>query len=49
MTQIGQPDGSTIITLSDRKTKKRYELKVKDLYGENEEVLYDKKATRIPW
>lgn len=39
MTQGWQPDGSVIITLAKDGEKKSYRLKVKDLYGENEEVL----------
>ena len=34
-----QDDGSVIITLSKRGEDKVYRFKVKDLYGENEEVL----------
>jgi len=39
MSQEIQPDGSVIITLSKRGEKASYRFRVKDLYGENEEVL----------
>lgn len=39
MGQEGQPDGSVIITLSKRGENKTYRFRVKDLYGEHEEVL----------
>ena len=39
MIQEWQPDGSVIITLAKDGEKKSYRLKVKDLYGQNEEVL----------
>jgi len=39
MSQEGQPDGSVIITLSKRGEDKTYRFRVKDLYGEHEEVL----------
>ncbi len=39
MNQERQPDGSVIITLSKRGEGKVYRFRVKDLYGENEEVL----------
>ena len=39
MNQEWQPDGSVIITLSRRGEDKSYRFRVKDLYGENEEVL----------
>jgi len=39
MSQEPQDDGSVIITLSKRGEGKRYRFRVKDLYGENEEVL----------
>jgi len=39
MGQEKQPDGSVIITLSKRGENKSYRFRVKDLYGENEEVL----------
>ena len=42
MQQEGQPDGSVIITLSKRGEHKAYRFKVKDLYGEHEEVLEHK-------
>ena len=39
MTQEGQPDGSVVVTLSKRGENKSYRFRVKDLYGQNEEVL----------
>lgn len=39
MSQDDQPDGSILITLVKRGEGKVYKFKVKDLYGENEEVL----------
>jgi len=39
MTQEEQPDGSVVVTLSSRKYPEIYRFRVKDLYGENEEVL----------
>jgi len=39
MSQEAQPDGSVIITLVKRGEGKRYRFRVKDLYGEHEEVL----------
>lgn len=39
LSQEWQPDGSVIITLSERTKKVKYRMHVKDLYGENEEVL----------
>ena len=39
MSQEEQPDGSVIITLSKRGEGKVYRFRVKDLYGENEEIL----------
>ena len=39
MSQDRQPDGSVIITLVRRGEGKTYRFRVKDLYGENEEVL----------
>lgn len=39
MSQERQPDGSVIITLSKRRENKTYRFRVKDLYGEHEEVL----------
>lgn len=39
MTQAPQPDGSVIITLSKRGENKTYRFRVRDLYGEHEEVL----------
>ena len=38
MHQEKQADGSVIITLSKRGENKSYRLRVRDLYGENEEV-----------
>lgn len=38
-TQEEQPDGSVIITLSKRGEDKTYRFRVKDLYGEHEELL----------
>jgi len=34
-----QPDGSVIITLTSKKYPETYRFRVRDLYGENEEVL----------
>jgi len=39
MSQERQPDGSVIITLSKTGEDKIYHLRVKDLYGKDEEVL----------
>ena len=39
MNQEGQSDGSVIITLTDRKGKKHYKGRIKDLYGPNEEEV----------
>ncbi len=39
MSQEQQPDGSVIITLSKRDEAQTFKFRVKDLYGENEEVL----------
>ncbi len=39
MNQDWQPDGSVIVTLRKRGEGKVYRFRVKDLYGENEEVL----------
>ena len=39
MSQMHQPDGSVIITLSSRKYPEVYRFRVRDLYGPNEEVL----------
>jgi len=39
MFQEIQPDGSVIITLSKRGEAESYRFRVRDLYGENEEVL----------
>ena len=39
MQQVWQPDGSVIITLIDNKTDKVYKLRVRDLYGENEQEV----------
>ena len=41
MHQEWQPDGSVIITISDRKEKKAWELKVKDLYKKKEKVEWE--------
>jgi len=41
MSQERQPDGSVIITLSKRGEGKSYRFCVKDLYGANEEVLWE--------
>ena len=38
MRQEWQPDGSVIITLAKRGEKLAYRFRVRDLYGENEEV-----------
>lgn len=49
MNQEWQPDGSVIITLSKRDNPIIYRLRVKDLYGEHEEVLeYEEKETKTP-
>jgi len=42
MSQERQPDGSVVITLAKRGERKSYRFRVKDLYGENEEVLEHK-------
>lgn len=42
MNQQWQPDGSVIITLSKRGENKTYRLRVRDLYGEHEELLEHK-------
>lgn len=39
MSQEQQPDGSVLITLSKDDEDKLYRFKVKDLYGEHEELL----------
>jgi len=39
--QIEQPDGSVIITLTKRGDDKTYRFQVKDLYGPDEEVLWE--------
>ena len=39
MSQERQPDGSVIITLAKEGEAQIYRFKVKNLYGENEEVL----------
>jgi len=39
MQQEPQPDGSVIITLVDRVKDKVYKLRVRDLYGENEQEV----------
>lgn len=41
MSQEGQLDGTIIITLSKRGEGKTYKFCVKDLYGQNEEVLWE--------
>jgi len=41
MNQEWQPDGSVIITLSSRKYPEVYRFQVRDLYGSNEEVLWE--------
>ena len=41
MSQEWQPDDTVIITLSKRGEGKVYKFQVKDLYGENEEVLWE--------
>jgi len=42
MSQEEQLDGTVIVTLSKRGEGKVYKLHVKDLYGEHEEVLWEK-------
>lgn len=42
MNQEQQPDGSVIITLSKHGEGKSYRFRVKDLYGEHEQVLEHK-------
>ncbi|GAI79228.1 unnamed protein product, partial [marine sediment metagenome] len=42
MNQEWQPDGSVIITLSKRGENRAYRFRVRDLYGEHEEVLEHK-------
>lgn len=39
MNQEIQPDGSIVIILSSEKYPEQYRFRVKDLYGESEEVL----------
>jgi len=39
--QEGQPDGTVIITLVKRGEGKVYRFQVRDLYGKNEEVLWE--------
>jgi len=39
MSQERLPDGSVIVTLSKRGEGKSYRFRVKDLYGEHEEVM----------
>lgn len=39
MDQEPQPDGSIIITLSSRHYPEVYRFRVRDLYGENEQLL----------
>jgi len=41
MEQRWQPDGSVILTLQKRGDEQIYKAHVKDLYGENEEVIED--------
>ena len=41
MNQERQPDGSMVIRLLSHKDNKLYRFQVKDLYGENEEVLWE--------
>lgn len=41
MEQQRQPDGSVIIILTKRGEKKGYRFCVRNLYGENEEVLWE--------
>ncbi len=42
MSQEEQPDGSTLISLSKRGEGKVYRFCIKDLYGKNEKVLWEK-------
>lgn len=42
MNQALQSDGTVVITLSKRGENKTYRFRVKDLYGEHEEVLEHK-------
>ena len=42
MSQERQPDGSVIVTLTKDGEGKSYRFRVKDLYGEHEEVLEHK-------
>ena len=46
MSQEVQSDGSVIITLSKRGEGKVYRFKIKDLYGENEEVLWEEEIEK---
>lgn len=48
MNQEPQPDGSVIITLSRHGEDKIYRFRVKDLYGEHEEVLEHKVIENKP-
>lgn len=41
MNQEDQPDGSVIISLTKRGDNHIYKMKIKDLYGKNEEVLWE--------
>lgn len=41
MNQDWQPDGTVVITLTKRCDSRIYKMQVKDLYGENEEVLWE--------
>ena len=42
MSQATQPDDSVIVTLSSRKYPEVYCFRVRDLYGKNEKVLWEK-------
>lgn len=46
MSQEQQDDGSVIVTLVKRGESKVYKFRVKDLYGENEEVLWEEVIER---
>lgn len=49
LNQEWQDDGSVIITLTKRSENKIYRFRVKDLYGENEEVLeYEGIEVKLP-
>ena len=45
MMQERQPDGSVWVTLSSRSYPEVYRFRVRDLYGENEEVLEEENAS----